>query len=215
MNRQDAEKIILDGDAAAMKMMFDSVGLAENGETHYSKDGWECAADVLGFASAASYSNPLPEDLFEAIIDRTAVTVNTFLFADSVVVAAGIGTDNFSLIPEDIQTALREGHYTDKVGKAIEGLDNNAFAALLSFILKGKINALSAKFNLPIIRRMHAAEERVIPENLMLAYMATSVRKPESSRPFAAVIDVSGGWPDGMPVILEMLSGGFRPFRPF
>lgn len=204
MNREKLENAITGNDVAAIRKVFDEAGLAKSGKSCYSHSGQKCAFDALSFASAASYTNPISEDLFKEIVDRTAMVVDVFRVAEAVAVAARIGTDDFSLIPEDIQTALRENHYTDKVGEAIEGLNDNAFAALLSSITTGDVNCLNVKFNPPIIRRMYAA----IPEYLLLAYMAMFLTKPETRKSFT-LVDISGGLPDGM---LGMLLGGFRPF---
>lgn len=173
----EVQDAILNNDTTRTAEMLEEFNLTKNDTPHpyFTSDDKALAATMLSFASAMSYRDALDGALAEELIERTAMTVNIFPFAQLVVAAAEIETDDFDVIPEEIRAALRKNDCTDKIAHAIEELDSDVFAALLAFLITGEIERVHVKFNLPIMRYIHA--EETIPVDLMFTYMALCPRK--------------------------------------
>ena len=166
---------ILNNDTTRAAEMLEGFGLTKDGShLKFTFVDRALVLTMLGFASVMSYHDKLNSDLAKELIERTAMTVNIFPFARLVIATAGIETDDFNIIPEEIRIALLKDNYTDKVTHAIEKLDDDAFAALL-VLLTTEFEQVDAKINLPIIRRIYA--KKTIPENLILAYMGLCARQ--------------------------------------
>ena len=179
--KEELMNVILNNDTTSAAEILEAFNITKDGIPYpFTCADKDVVSTMLGLASGMSYRNDLDGDLAEELIEHTAMTVDTFSFVRLVVVASKIKTDDFSAIPEEIRTALLRSDYTDKIAYEIEKLDDDAFAALLAFLLTGKVEGMHAKFNLPIIRRIHA--EETIPEDLMLAYMGLCSRETIDKR---------------------------------
>lgn len=193
VTNREVMDVILDNNAARMTEILEAFDLTNDGTPpHFSSANRPIASIMLSFASAMSFRNNLDSDLAKELIERTAMTVDIFVFAQLVVTVAGFETDNFDIIPEKIRTALKKNDYADGIACAIEELDNDAFVALLAFLLTKDVERTNVKFNLPIMRYIYANE--TISEGLLFAYMGLSLRdadeKPSDLR---SALGVLGG----------------------
>ena len=130
--------------------------------------------DVLSFASVMDYRDELSDDLAKELVERTAMTVDIFPFVRLVAATMKIEVNDFDVIPKKIRSALKESKYTDRVAREIEEMSDEAFDALLAFIMSDEVTTTHVKLNLPIIRRIYG--EELIPADLMFAYMGLSLR---------------------------------------
>ena len=196
---------ILNNDTTRAVEILEEFDLLKDGTLpHFTSTDKELVTTMLSFASAMDWHDDLANDLAEELIERTAMTVNIFPFLRLVMAAAKIKQiDDFSVIPEEIRTALSKNDYTDKIAYAIEKLDDETFKALIAFIMTSEVKRTCVKFNLPIIRHIYAKE--TIPADLMLAYMGLCPRQTidEFCRKFHDAALVALGGPD----LLDALFG--------
>ena len=206
LSNEEVMNAILNNDTARAAEMLEGFDLTKDGTPpHFTSADKDLVSTMLSFASAMSYRDDLDSGLAEELIERTAMTVNIFPFVRLVAATAEIETDNFDVIPEEIRTALYKNDYTDKIAYAVEKLDDDAFAALLAFLLTGEIERTHVKFNLPIMRHIHAKE--TIPEDLMLAYMGLCPRETIDEH-FGGLHDALGAL--GGLTLLDALIGGMH-----
>ena len=177
LESKEVMNAILNNDTGRAAEMLEGFDLLKDGTPpHFTSAGKRLVSTMLGAASVAAWHENLDEDLAHELIERTAMTVNIFQFLQLVMAAAEIKQiDDFSVIPEEIRTALSKNDYTDKIAYAIEKLDDEAFEALIAFIMTGEIERTHVKFNLPIMRHIYA--EETIPADLMFAYMGLCPRQ--------------------------------------
>lgn len=175
LSKKEIKDAILSNNTARVAEMLEGFGFAKDGTLPiFTSVGKDLMSTILGFASAMSYHDDLDGGLAEELIERTAMTVDIFSFTRLVIAAAEIDANNYDVIPEEVRTALLKNDYTDKIAYVIEKMNDEAFAAMLSF-MTGEIKNANVKFSLPIMRHIHA--EETIPEDLMLAYMGLCPRE--------------------------------------
>lgn len=175
LSNEEIINAILDNDTARVAEMLEEFDLIKDNVPYLTPSNKHLASTMLSFASAMSYRSDLDSGLAEELIERTAMTVNIFSFMRLVVTVEGIKTNDFDIIPEEIRTTLCKNDYTNKIAQAIEKLDDDAFAALLAFLLTGKIKCIHVKFGLSIIRHIYAKGK--IPKSLIFAYMGLCQRE--------------------------------------
>ena len=198
---------ILNNDTGRAAEMLEEFDLLKDGTPppHFTSADKNLVADMLGAASVAAWHKDLNEDLAHELIERTAMTVNIFPFLQLVMAAAEIKQiDDFSVIPEEIRTALSKNDYTDKIAYAIEKLDDEAFEALITFIMTDEIERTHVKFNLPIMRHIYA--EETIPADLMFAYMGLCPRQTIDQH-FSGLHDDDLGALGGLGLFCALLDG--------
>ena len=204
VSNEEVMNAILNNDTTRAAEMLEGFDLTKDGTPpHFTSVDKDLVLTMLSFASVMSYRDDLDSGLAEELIERTAMTVNIFSFVRLVVAVAEIETDDFDVIPKKIRAALRKNDYTDQIARAIEDLDDDAFAALLAFVVTRGIEQLHVKFNLPIMRHIHA--EETIPEYLMFAYMGLCPRETIDEH-FSDLHDALGAL-GGLSLLGELLGG--------
>lgn len=167
---------ILNNDTTNATKMLEEFNFTKNDTpTHFTSDYRTLASTMLSLASAISSRNALDGNLAKELVERTTMSINIFPFTRLIVATVGIKADNFDIIPKRIREALCNNKFEDTIGNAIEKLNDDAFAALLVLISTDKIKQLNVYFTQAIMRRIQKG--KIIPENLMLAYMAIASAK--------------------------------------
>ncbi|MBR3143827.1 hypothetical protein IKF12_01335 [Candidatus Saccharibacteria bacterium] len=169
---------------------------------HFTSGQKELVSAMLSFASIKSWHDDLAEDLAHELIERTATTVHVFDLLRLVVTGAEIKIteSDYTKIPNELRVALLKNDYKPKLAEIIEKLDEDVFKILIAYIVSGdEVETLSINFSLPIVRYLYAHE--IIPNDLLLAFMAISLRDTSASD---AAIEIIGGFND----FLESIFGG-------
>lgn len=138
-------------------------------------------SELLGLAAALSWHGKLYAELAAELVERTAMTVNLFPFLDLVIVGVGIdtekiGEDDYDKLPHRLQIALAKNKYSEAVAGEIEGLGADDFNVLVAYLNSGEVERTRVEFNIPIIRYIRAHE--LVPDDLLFAFMAGSLREP-------------------------------------
>lgn len=139
---------------------------------------------ILGTASACAREYLLSEQMALEIIDWLAPMVNTFEVLNHFGTALQLaleGADescapSLDAIPAEILKALKENKFSDEIAEAIDSMDDGAFEDLITYLTEGKIDTLSYKFSVPVIRRIYHHCDDVFPDDLLFAYMASGLR---------------------------------------
>lgn len=182
LSREKVMNAILNNKTTEAVEMLEEFHLTEDGTPpHFTSGGKALVKDMLGFASVVAFRGGLDDSLAEALVERTAMTVDIFSFLRLATAAAEIKVDEFNtipealnIIPEKVSDALRKNRYTDKIARAIEEMSEDAFKAFLAFMMSGEVKTSHVKFDLPIIRYIYRNE--IIPMDLMFAFMGLCLR---------------------------------------
>lgn len=173
ISKKEVVDAILNNDTASVTEMLEGFDLTKDAP-HFTSADKELVSTMLSPASAMAWRDDLDGDLAQELIERTAMTVDIFPFLQLVVTGVKIEVEDFDVIPQKIRTALCRNNYCSKIAHAIEELSDEAFSALLVFLLSGQVESVHVKFNLPIIRRIYM--DNVMPAALVFVYMALCLR---------------------------------------
>lgn len=181
LSREKVANAVLENKTTEVAKMLEGFGLKKGNNppvlTSGSKD---LAISVLGLASAMDYDDKLNHVFADELIGRTAMAVDIFRFLHLVVAAMEIKADSFDVIPKKIRTAIRKCKYTSEAAAEIEAMSDEAFNALIVFMLSEDIERVHIRFNCAIIRRIY--KDEIIPADLIFAFMGLSLRDAVDER---------------------------------
>lgn len=166
-------RIILDNDVDRMNKVLDGFQLDDKLESQpISRSICTVARLMLGFASATSYRGECDPMLAETLIRRTAKVINIFNFISLTLAATGIKPEEYDLddVPMQIRQIIGRKWVDKDIVTAIQTMGRQEFLTLLVLLHSDEISSLKVGYSLPIIERVR--KEKLLPNNLFLAYMA-------------------------------------------
>ena len=175
VTREIIRNAITANDIQTVSNIFDEFELRTDTRPCFTSGDKECVSTILSCASAMCYRGELDHELIAEIINHTAMTVDIFPFLRLVILAAKIENNDFNAIPKAIRSILKKNKYVKDIAHKIESLDDEAFFALLTFLIDAdRITELDVLYSVPIIR--HIYERGILSVDILFSYMACSLR---------------------------------------
>lgn len=175
ITREEIRKAVLGNDTKRLAEILEEFGVHKYKSYRFLPPQKTVVVDVLSAASAAGYAGVLSKEMAHELIARFAMSVNIFDFLKLVDLCAlnQNAEWDFRAIPRKIRKALMKSDYSVEIAHEIEDLDEDAFEALVAFIVN-QLDELIPEFSIPIIHRVY--EDEFLSDTMIFAYMGLVLR---------------------------------------
>ncbi len=177
----EIRRLVINNDSEAIIKILEDFGLHEDSVIEITTANHYLARLFLNFATACASNGRLSPETAQAIISRTASSVDIFTFLSTVMDHCEIEpSDDFENIPCELLFDLSHNALSDSAVDSIMMLEESEFFNLASFILSREVLELSYGFSIPIMHYLYY-HEALLPLEWLLAYMAINLEEPAPS----------------------------------
>lgn len=180
---EEFTKAILDGDNEQVIQVLEEFDLAKGEGILPGPETRRLAVITLTFAALKARRGDLADDFARQLIERTADLIEIFPFLKLVTTGDGCAKSDRQ-VPKKLATALAGNRFDQKMADAIADLDKETFRAVVAYVVEDLDN-LCVGYSHPLI--VCAYVHRIIPVDLLFAFLAGCLRESQSSFPLGVL----------------------------